>query len=334
MPFLSCNLRATIVFMKTVLEERIARNMSYLSESQQRLYLATEAISLGEGGIEKISAISGVPGEQILAGMKDIQKLQEGTYASNDAGSGARKRSTGRKPIEDLQPEILDALEGRMSPLLEDPSVSPLRWTTQSMQVLTKELKGLGFAVQKDKVEGLLRKLGYDVPPAQKGKKAGPPAAVIDQQFEFLTVRTISLVEAQEPVLFIECKKKGKPEEGTGSEVWETVGVTEETAFFAGDAISSWWNSLGRKQFPKAQEILLTVVGGEDGPANQLWRERLIRLSDDLKLELSIGHLPPAIWKWNQKKPVLSCRFCTDPGEVPVQDYRITVYQISCKTWN
>lgn len=47
-------------YMNTSDAERIKTNIKFLNESQLRKYLASEAISLGRGGISEVSAISGV----------------------------------------------------------------------------------------------------------------------------------------------------------------------------------------------------------------------------------------------------------------------------------
>ena len=56
----------------TNLSEHIARVLPWLDESQKRKFLASEAISLGRGGIQEISAISGMHRNTIAAGVKEL----------------------------------------------------------------------------------------------------------------------------------------------------------------------------------------------------------------------------------------------------------------------
>ena len=69
--------------MREKLSEHIKRMLPWLNESQRRKFLASEAISLGRGGIKEISAISGVHRNTIAAGIKEL----------NESSTSPRKRS-------------------------------------------------------------------------------------------------------------------------------------------------------------------------------------------------------------------------------------------------
>ena len=75
------------------IEKRIKKLMPLLNEKQRRIYLATEAESLGYGGISKISRISGVSRVTITQGMKEL-KVEEATVRVEES---VRKKGGGRK---------------------------------------------------------------------------------------------------------------------------------------------------------------------------------------------------------------------------------------------
>lgn len=58
--------------MDIKLVEHIKRMLPWLDEDQKRKFLASEAISLGRGGIQEISAISGVHRNTIAAGIREL----------------------------------------------------------------------------------------------------------------------------------------------------------------------------------------------------------------------------------------------------------------------
>ena len=55
------------------MEERLKTMMPLLDEKQRRIFLASEALSYGYGGISKVSGISGVSIPTIRRGIKEIQ---------------------------------------------------------------------------------------------------------------------------------------------------------------------------------------------------------------------------------------------------------------------
>lgn len=55
------------------LAEKVRALMPFLNEKQCRLYLATEAISLGRGGIRSVAKASGVTPERISRGIAELK---------------------------------------------------------------------------------------------------------------------------------------------------------------------------------------------------------------------------------------------------------------------
>ena len=75
--------------------------LPHLNESQKRLFLASEAIAYGRGGISEVERISGFSRTTIRKGIKEIKSGK--TPNEKIRGTGG-----GRKPIELTQPNIED----------------------------------------------------------------------------------------------------------------------------------------------------------------------------------------------------------------------------------
>jgi len=79
------------------MENRIKRMLPLLNERQKRLFLASEALSHGPGGISKVSHISGASRNTIKAGIKEHK-------AGANTGDYVRKHNGGRPFIETNNP--------------------------------------------------------------------------------------------------------------------------------------------------------------------------------------------------------------------------------------
>ena len=87
------------------MQNRIQTMLPLLDERQRRIFLASEALSYGYGGISKVSAISGVSMPTIRQGIAEIQ-------SGEVAGNGRiRKEGGGRKRVEDTHPKILEYIQ-------------------------------------------------------------------------------------------------------------------------------------------------------------------------------------------------------------------------------
>ena len=76
-------------------ESKISTMMPLLNEKQKRIYLASEAIAIGRGGVTEISRISGISRSVITAGIKDIN---DGNAEVLSADAPIRRKGAGRKP--------------------------------------------------------------------------------------------------------------------------------------------------------------------------------------------------------------------------------------------
>ena len=62
------------------------------------------------------------------------------------------------------------------------------------------------------------------------------------------------------------------------NEGFVNVGMTHDTAEFAVESIRQWWKNIGKKNYPKAKELLICAdSGGSNASRSNLWKFYLRR---------------------------------------------------------
>jgi hypothetical protein len=112
-----------------------------LDERGRRRWAATEALSLGRGGIAAVAEATGLSDRTIRNGIDEL------THGEGVDPGRQRRPGAGRKSRADEQPTLLAALEALVEPTSRGDPVSPLRWTCKSLVNLADELSQQGFAV-------------------------------------------------------------------------------------------------------------------------------------------------------------------------------------------
>lgn len=349
---------------------RIKTNIQYLNESQLRKYLASEAISLGRGGIKEVSAISGVHRNTISAGIRELKtpSPDDSTHVANN--SRIRAAGGGRKPITISQPGIDEALERIIAPETYGNPMNPLRYTTKSIRNLANELQVQGFQIKYNKVADLLRLLGYSLQQNQKMKQVGKESPDRDAQFCHINATAMQYLETGEPVISIDCKKKenignfknkgaeyapkGTPVEvldhdfpipGKGkaapygvydisnNEGYVNVGISSDTAIFAVNSIRNWWYYMGSARFPSAGRLYITADGGgSNGSRCRLWKIQLQALADELLIPIEVSHFPPGTSKWNKIEHRMFSQISKNWRAQPLDSLEIIVNLIASTT--
>src|SRR5207302_10984583 len=65
---------------------------------------------------------------------------------------------------------------------------------------------------------------------------------------------------------------------------------------------------MGSAMYPRAQELLITAVGGGSNSARaRLWKGELQRLADETGLRIAVSHLPPGTSKWQKIEHRMFC---------------------------
>lgn len=356
--------------MNTETEKRIKTNITYLNESQLRKYLASEAISLGRGGIKEVSAISGVHRNTISAGIRELQDPRyTGSEKEHDI-SRIRAKGGGRKPITETQPGILEDLNRLVDPESYGNPENPLRWTTKSTRRLAEELQKLGYKIQRDKVGSLLKSLGFSLQQNQKMKQVGKESPDRDKQFQHINRTSQEYLDMGEPVISVDCKKKENignfknggaeympsgspvkvldhdfplPEKGraapygvydiSNNEGYVNVGISSDTAVFAVNSIRNWWHSMGADRFPNASCLYITADGGgSNGSRCKLWKAGLQDLADELRIPIEVSHFPPGTSKWNKIEHRMFSQISKNWRAKPLETLEIIVSLIASTT--
>ena len=79
------------------------------------------------------------------------------------------------------------------------------------------------------------------------------------------------------------------------------VGKSADTPEFAVNAIATWWQRHGRRQYPSSKRVLvLANSGGSNGARPRAFKKFLQeRIADEYGLEVTVSHYPTGASKWN-----------------------------------
>lgn len=294
--------------------------------------VAAEAKALGRGGIAQVARASGVSVSTIRRGLLELK-----TPGRRRSPDQVRRSGGGRKGLAKIDERLVSDLESLVEPVVRGDPESPLRWTCKSLRTLADALRDMGHAVSHVTVGALLRQSGYSLQANQKTKE-GKQHPDRNAQFEFI-YREVSRQQADfQPVISVDTKKKeligdfknggrewlpeGEPRrvrvhdfliprrgkaipygvyDLTRDEGWVNVGVDHDTASFAVNSIRRWWETMGRRVYPRARSLLITAdSGGSNGARTRLWKWELQKLANGSGLTLHVRHLPPGTSKWNK----------------------------------
>ena len=317
------------------LQEKYKQLLPYLDEKTSRLYLASEALSLGRGGKVKVSKLAGVSRVRINRGISELESSI--SDPSNVQVHRIRKEGGGRKPHKQTQIGLIDALDRIVNPhTLGDP-MNPLLWTSKSLRKIEKALKSQGYPIGYVTIGELLKTMGYSL---QSNKKTDEGGHHVDRdaQFEYINQTALSYMKEGAPVISVDCKKKelignyknsgvewhqkGKApnvkvydfiDRDLGKAVpygvydqaknqgWVSVGISKDTAEFAVNTIRTWWQSMGNVQYRNTHKLLITAdCGGSNSSRSRLWKKQLQRFATQTGLQIKVCHYPPGTSKWNK----------------------------------
>ena len=215
--------------------------------------------------------------------------------------------------------------------------MSPLRWTSKSLQKLAGALVAAGHEVSDRSVGKLLKGRGYRLH-ANRKTREGADHPDRDEQFRYINETARAALEAGEPIISVDAKKRelvgdfkavGREYEPSGrpvevrthdfkdkdlghaipygvldlkaNEGFVSVGVTNDTSAFAVNSIRAWWAALGRARYPEARCLTITADGGgSNSSRTRLWKTELQKLANELAIPIRVRHFPPGTSKWNK----------------------------------
>jgi Rhodopirellula transposase DDE domain len=313
---------------------------SELDERARRLWAATEALSLGHGGIATVARATGLAASTVRLGKQELTSPSQVSAAPRRL----RRQGAGRKSLTTQDQTLLKALDALVEPTTRGDPMSPLRWTCKSTRRLAKELGQQGHHVSHSKVGQLLKALHYSLQGTRKTRE-GASHPDRNAQFEYINAQVKDFQQRGQPVISVDTKKKelvgdfanggreyqpqGVPErvrvhdfvdkrlgkaipygvyDMTHNCGWVSVGVDHDTAAFAVATVQQWWQRMGQQMYPQAQHVLITADGGgSNGSRSRLWKVELQRFSDATGLAVSVCHFPPGTSKWNKIEHRLFC---------------------------
>jgi transposase len=313
-----------------IVQTRINKVLPHLNELQSRIYLGSEAESLGWGGKSRISRLSGVSRETITSGIKEGSR-------NIIADKRIRKKGAGRKKNVEKNPDLLDVIRDIVNPHTMGDPENPLIWSSKSVRKVKKALQERGYRISHETVRKSMKVLGYSLQSNKKTKEGGNHPDR-DAQFEYINDLAKDFLSAGDPVISVDCKKKeligayknsgrewtpvGSPAEVNvydfidktngkaapygvydigNNKGWVSVGISSDTASFAVSTIRSWWEEEGISLYPNSDRLYINADGGgSNGSSNNLWKEELQRFSNDFRLDICVSHYPPGTSKWNK----------------------------------
>jgi hypothetical protein len=326
---------------EAVLAAKYAVMRTILDERQWRVYLGTEALALGYGGIAAVARASGASQRTVSAGAEEAADQE--ALGMLPAGR-ARRPGAGRPKVEDVQPGLRQALDAVLEDGKRGDPMSEITWSILSLRDIAREMGRRGFACGKDAVARLMRADGWSLRGMARVLE-GKQHPGRDRQFRHIAAMIRWSGRHGYPVISVDTKKKellgayyrggrswrprGEPvrvrdhdfaDRGTvriipcgvydvtANRGFVSVGTSHDTAAFAVSAIRLWWREDGQFRYPGAARLLIICdAGGSNGHRCRLWKDELARFAGQTGLKISVCHFPPGTSKWNKIEHSLFC---------------------------
>jgi hypothetical protein len=335
-----------------------------LDERQRRLWAGVEADVIGFGGVAAVARATKLA-------ISTVRKGRDEARAGAEPSDVVRvRRSTGKRPFEELNPEVWPALEKLVDPVTRGDPESSLRWTCKSTTVLADELlRGHGIRISDKTVGKLLRDHNYSLQAPNKAVE-GNQHPDRNAQFEHINETAERCLDRGIPVISVDTKKKelvgnfkngGRewqpmnepelvdvhdfPDDAVGKAIpygvydvaandgFVSVGIDHDTPVFAVTTIDAWWKQVGSHRYPDAREIFITAdAGGSNGYRARVWKHELQRLADKLGIAIRVSHFPPGTSKWNKIEHRLFSFISINWRGRPLRTYETVVNLISNTT--
>ena len=215
--------------------------------------------------------------------------------------------------------------------------MSRLKWTNKSTYTISDALKNKKQNISEGTVGSIIKNLGYSLQANVKSKENGS-SEERDSQFRYINEQVKIFEKKNMPVISVDTKKrelvgnfknngrkyqkKGKAEivnvydfeylakgkaipygiyEVIKNNGFVNVGISHDTAEFAVESIKQWWKNIGKRNYPKAKELLIcSDSGGSNANRSRLWKFYLKKFANKTKLKITVCHFPPGTSKWNK----------------------------------
>lgn len=332
-----------------------------LDERARRLVAASEARSLGHGGVTVVHRACGLSRKAIRKG---IDEIEEGSTWEGRI----RRPGAGRKPITVSDPQLVDKLESMIEETTRGDPESLLRWTCKSTRTLAQALTRDQHRISHTKVAQILHNQNYSLQSNRKTEEGGDHPDR-DAQFRHIHRAVKRYLAGRCPVISVDTKKKElmgnyhnagqqwrpskQPRPVLGHDFpspevpraypygiydigrntgFVNIGTDHDTGAFAVASIRGWWRQEGKRLYPQTARLLITAdSGGSNGWRLRLWKVELQKFADESGLTLSVCHFPPGTSKWNKIEHRLFSFISSNWRGEPLQDYE-TIVNLIAKT--
>lgn len=350
------------------IKSRYERVKSSLTERARRLFVASEAIAFGYGGIAAAARATGMAPSVIGRGVVESRAIEAGTARSLELNR-SRRPGGGRKKATEKDPTLLPDLKALVESTTRGDPESPLLWTARSQRNIVSALEEQGHRTSMKMVARLLKELGYSLQ-ANRKRIEGAQHPDRNAQFEHVNETLRRQLEANQPAISVDTKKRelvgpykngGRelrpqadpdevnvhdfidPAQGRATpygvydlrenEAWVSVGISHDTAEFAVQTIRTWWKEMGAKKYPGASSLVITADGGgSNGYRLRLWKLELQALVDELQFPVTVCHLPPGTSKWNKIEHRLFSFITQNWRGKPLATHQVIVNLIAATT--
>jgi len=302
-----------------------------LNEVQRRWYAGQKAIELGRGGIQRVHELTGISRPTIMKGIREIKSSRV-----LDPSQRLRRLGGGRKSVESVAPDVVQALEEILNETTAGDPMSAITWTTKSARAIAQEMTRRRHPMQVDTACRLLRDHGYSLQGSRRTRD-GERHPGRDDQFCYLNMMARKFLARGEPVISVETRKKERAGEAEETGIphdardaqrdrdIERVLKKMKTYKLAVESIFQWWSRVGKRLLPNPTHLLIVARGGANGIAAPARKSRLQQLSKAIKLPITVCQRPPGTSRWNNiEHRMLSSVSLSWRGRPPV-DFEIAI---------
>jgi len=305
--------------------------LSECNEVQRRRLAGVKAIERGRGGLQYVCKLTGMSHHTVIKGMREVRDTKR------KPSSKLRKEGGGRKKIIEKNPEVKKEIENILEENTAGDPMSRLKWTNKSTYTIADELKKSQQDISEGTVGNIIKSLGYSLQANIKSKENGT-SEERDSQFRYINEQVKIFEKKSMPVISVDTKKKelvgnfknpgrkwmkkGKAEivnvydfeylakgkaipygiyEVIKNNGFVNVGISHDTSEFAVESIRQWWKNIGKRNYPKARELLICAdSGGSNANRSKLWKFYLQKFANKTQLKITVCHFPPGTSKWNK----------------------------------
>ena len=339
---------------------------SQLNEMQRRQYAASLALAYGYGGATVVHEVTGVSLNTITAGKKELNNQED-----NSESTRVRKVGGGPKFLEEKHPDIQKNIQIIVDSSTYGSPDRVLSWTTESLRSIQRILEQeYDIRVSHVTIGTILEDMGYSKQANQKNLQVGELHPDRDAQFRFIDSKAKEYIEAGYPVISVDTKKKENIGnfKNSGQEYrrnkdprqvldhdfplkelgkispygvynlnhntgFVNIGTSHDTAEFAVESISRWWDTVGKNTFPNTEKLLITCdSGGSNGSRIKQWKYQLYQLAKRTGIEIHVSHFPPGTSKWNKVEHRLFCYISKNWQGKPLIDIETAIELIGSTT--